>query len=853
MSVRPIVLFCALVGILMTSALPASAQTSGPGWVEPRIDYIRLAPGEDMTLEQARASRAWQPVAQGSPNFGFITDTFWFRLRPPARETRQILEISYPHLDHLDYSLVVDGRLQDQVRTGDTLPFDQRPLGHPNFVIPFETQSGDAAIYLEVSTSGALQVPIRVWQQDAFFEHISAEDQLHAIYYGILITVIFFNLFIFLALRERTYLYYLMATLGYLLLVSTMRGITYPLFWPQSPWLHHHVMLLTVPVAMVFALLFARSFLRVHEGNRLLDRLMLAVVAANGAAIAGAFLLDYNSSIRLSVALAIPSCLLLTAIGPIQWLYGNRQAGLYTLAWGLLTVGTALTAANKYGVIPTNFVTVYGIQIGSALEAILLTVALAARLYQEREDKVAAREAELNAMAARRRAELRMMEQALHNPLTGLPNRSSFEMLLQDYLTREPDGHHAVGVIQLNNLQAITRTLGHRNTDRVLELAGRRFNSIVRELPGVRVIERNERQQFHLASLESSAFAILLDADMVRQYPRRILQCLEQLREPIDYLGMQLPLDPVTGVSLYPDHATDTNALIRRAYIALESEEARDRGLAYYQSVRDSYSADRLTLVSELKQALAANELALYYQPKMSLRSHEIVGMEALIRWPGRATPLPADQIIAVAEQTGLIKPLTRWVLEQALAARDRFLENGHDLCVSVNVSPNNLREPEFPLFVQRLMTSHARHRGRILLEVTETSMMLDPANSLRALRSLDATGIPLAIDDFGSGYSSLSYIKQLPAREIKIDRSLITDLARQQEDRVIVQTTVDMCQSLGYQVVAEGVEDQDTANLLEAMGCDMIQGYMLTAPLPLSEILVWLREYRHTTIRRIS
>ncbi len=850
---RQIVLLCALLGILITVALPALAQTSGPGWVEPRVDYIRLEPGQQMTLDQARSSERWQPVAQGSPNFGYVTDTFWFRLRPPVAEGRQVLEISYPHLDHLQYTLVANGEVQQQLVTGDKLPFDQRLLRHPHFVVPFEADSDTATIYLKVSTSGALQVPIRIWQQNAFFEHISAEDQLHAIYYGILITVIFFNLFIFLALRERTYLYYLVATLGYLMLVATVRGVTYPLFWPESPALHHQVMLMTVPVAMVFALLFARSFLRLYQSSPVLDRVVQATIAANVVAIAGAFLLDYNTSIRLSVALAIPSCLLLTAIGPIQWLHGNRQASLYTLAWGLLTIGSALTAANKYGVIPTNFVTVYGIQIGSALEAILLTVALAARLYQEREDKVAAREAELSAMAARRRAELRMMDQALHNPLTGLPNRSCFEMLLQDHLTREPDGRHAVGVIQLNNLQAITRTLGHRNTDRLLELAGRRFNSIVSELPGVKVVERNERQRFHLASLESSAFAILMDADMVRQYPRRILQCLEQLREPIDYLGMQLPLDPVTGVAIYPDHATDTNALIRRAYIALESEEARDRGLAYYQSIRDSYSADRLTLVSELKQALASNQLALYFQPKMSLRSREIVGMEALIRWPGRAQPLSADQIIAVAEQTGLIKPLTRWVLEQALAARDQFLARGHDLCISVNVSPNNLREPEFPLFVQRLMTSHARHRGRIILEVTETSMMLDPANSLRALRSLDATGIPLAIDDFGSGYSSLSYIKQLPAREIKIDRSLITDLSCQQEDRVIVQTTVDMCQSLGYQVVAEGVEDEDTADLLEDMGCDMIQGYVLTTPLALPEILEWLERRGQAAVRQIG
>ncbi|WP_404365366.1 EAL domain-containing protein [Marinobacter sp.] len=845
-----ILLFLALLAPLITASSGAHAENTDPGWSRPAVDFIRSPAGQELALADVLDSNRWESLPDSSPNFGYVTDTFWFRIKVKGSASRRILEVSYPHLDDIRFFIFRNTRLQNQVLTGDRRSFEQRPLQHPNFLVPLEAGEENIEVFIRVSTSGALQVPIRIWHQDAFFAHASVEDQLHAIYYGILITVIFFNLFIFLALRERTYLYYVLSTLGYLFLISTLRGITYPLLWPESPWLHNKAMLLSVPLTMVFALLFARNFLKIPSGSRRLDWLMQSVLAVNMAAIAGVFLLGYDTSIRLSVALAIPTCLLLTVVGPVQWWRGNRQAGLYTLAWTLLTAGSALTAANKYGLVPTSFTTVYAMQIGSALEAILLTIALAARLYQDREDRVAAREAELRAMAARRRAELRMMEQTLHHPLTGLPNRSSFEMLVQDHLNREYNRRHAVGLIQLKNLPTITRTLGHHNTDRLLKLVASRFNSIVRELPGMKVVELSERQQFHLASLESATFAFLMDADVARQFPERIALSLEQLKEPLDYLGMQLPLDPLTGVAIYPDHAGDTDALIRRAYIAQESDEARDRGLAYYESMRDSYSADRLTLVTELKQALADNQLTLFFQPKISLKSREIVGMEALIRWPGRDHSLTADQIIAVAEQTGLIKPLTRWVLENGLAARDCFLEYGYDFSISVNVSPNNLREPGFPLFVQRLMTSHCRHRGRIILEVTETSMMLDPVNSLKALQSLEAAGIPLSIDDFGSGYSSLSYIKQLPAKEIKIDRSLITDLALQEEDRVIVQTTIDMCQSLGYQVVAEGVEDEATANVLEAMGCDMIQGYVLTPPGSLTSILDWLAERGRQTSR---
>ncbi|MFW5825809.1 MAG: putative bifunctional diguanylate cyclase/phosphodiesterase, partial [Marinobacter sp.] len=367
-----------------------------------------------------------------------------------------------------------------------------------------------------------------------------------------------------------------------------------------------------------------------------------------------------------------------------------------------------------------------------------------------------------------------------------------------------------------------------------------RLHQIARHLPGVKPI--GPQQDDCLAVLEPATFAYLMDANQAADMPRLIAQNMEQLREPIDYLGMQVPMDCCIGVALFPDHGQDLNTLVRQAYVAQETPIAREKGLAYYDPARDPYSPEQLTLVSELRHALEHNELALWYQPKHCLRNNRTVGVEALIRWPGRQPMVPADQLIALAEQSGLIRPLTRWVMEQALAARQWLVEAGLDLTVSINISPNNLRERDFPMFVQRLMTSHHQHRGRLILEVTETSMMQDPANSMRTLRSLDYAGIPLAIDDFGSGYSSLSYIKQLPACEVKIDRSLISELLSQSDDRIIVKTTIDMCHNLGYRVVAEGVEDEETTELLREMGCDMIQGYVLAKPQPLADLIWQLR-----------
>jgi EAL domain-containing protein (putative c-di-GMP-specific phosphodiesterase class I)/GGDEF domain-containing protein len=830
-----------LITLLLLSGLAAPSLGAEDSYV-PQIEYLRVAPDNNLTPSEALASDDWQTLEEKSPNFGYIRDTVWLRFPLSHPATINLLEVRYSQLDKLTFYLLENGRIARRVETGDHLPFDQRPILHRHFLFPFEQSiASQYEILLEVRTEGAMQVPVRLWNAQTFFEHSSSEDQMHALYYGILITVIFFNLFIYAALREPVYLLYVLSTLGYLLLIGSLNGSTYQFLWSESPALQNHIMLLAVPFSLLFTLVFSRSFLKLTYTGPVLNRLVLFMIAVNAVVLLMTFFLDYSTGSRLTVALAIPSCLLLTVLGPVQWWKGNPQASYYTVAWAALTVGSAITAANKYGLLPNNFLTTYGMQIGSALEAILLTLALAARIYQERQDKVVAREAELNALAARRSAELKLMDHALHNPLTGLPNRGSLEMMLNDLILRSPERRYAVAIIHLNNLQSVTKTLGHRNSDRILELASKHYNAVVRERPEAIPIEQSDHRNFYLASLEPQTFAFVVDADAISTVPRAVLKTLEGIRYPIDYLGMQIPLDPALGVAIFPEHGTDANTLIRRAVIAEGSDSARERGIAYYKSKKDSYSADRLTLVSELRHALDTNELALFMQPKQSLKTNRIVGVEVLIRWPGRAKPIRADEIVSLAEQTGLIKPLTRWVLEQSLELRSRLLERGWPLNISINISPNNLREPDFPIFVQRLMNSYHSHQGAIIFEVTETSMMQDPANSLRALNSLSATGIPVSIDDFGSGYSSLSYIKQLPASEVKIDRSLVTELAIEAEDRVIVQTTIDMCHSLGYQVVAEGVEDEVTANMLRDMGCDMIQGYLMTPPLPFDDLLDWL------------
>lgn len=836
-----------LATLLLLMSLAFSCQ-SAETFRFPEVELLRLSPGVQLSPLEAAASGDWQPLATSSPNFGYTPDTVWLRFDAPDNLLLDLLEVGYSHLDYIAFYVIKNGEITDTLITGDLNPYAQRPIRNRHFAFPFNPENSDnRQILLEARSAGTLQVPLKFWNTQAFFEHASVEEQLNALYYGILITVILFNLLVFFALRERVYLLYVLSTLGYLLVIGSLNGTAFQVLWPHSPWIQNRATLFTVPLAIIFTLLFSRSFLNLKRNGPTLDRIMLGFVALSATVLAVTSVMEYSSAIRLTVAATFPSILLLAIAGPLQWVRRKPQAGYYIIAWGALFFGCAITAANRYGLLPSNVLTTYGMQIGSVIEATLLALALAARLYQEREEKAGAREAELSAMAARRAAELKLIENALHNPLTGLPNRASFEMQVSDLIRQAPAKRHGIVVIHLNNLQSVTKTLGHQNSDRILELASRRLNLITRELPGIVSLGQHNGSNFFVASLDPETFACIVDAGVSEDAYQAVMRAVEAIRSPVDYLGMQIPLHAQLGIAISPAHGTDANSLIRRACIAESSERAQESGIAYYKTSRDSYSAGRLTMISGLQQALTNNELALYLQPKLNLRNGQINSLETLIRWPDKEQAVRADEIIVLAEQTGLIKPLTRWVLAQSLQLRSRLLEAGHHLDFSVNISPYNLREPDFPLFVDQLMRAHPQHKGSITFEVTETSMMQDPVNALKTLNTLSDAGIPVSIDDFGSGYSSLSYIKQLPASEIKIDRSLITELATLEEDRVIVQTTIDMCHALGYLVVAEGVEDDATAGLLKEMGCDMIQGYLVSRPLPLEQILRWLAE-RHET-----
>jgi EAL domain-containing protein (putative c-di-GMP-specific phosphodiesterase class I) len=295
-----------------------------------------------------------------------------------------------------------------------------------------------------------------------------------------------------------------------------------------------------------------------------------------------------------------------------------------------------------------------------------------------------------------------------------------------------------------------------------------------------------------------------------------------------------------------PADATEPAGLLRRADLAMYDAKATGRGLRLYGPDLDSSNPRRLILVSELRAALQQGHVDIHLQPKARLGDGAVVGVEALVRWTHpELGEVPPEEFVGVAERSGLIGALTSRVLDLALAANARWRSEGVDLHVAVNLSTRSLRDTDLVDEVSRLLTRHGVPSERLTLEITESSVMADPARAVTVLHRLRELGVRLSVDDFGTGYSSLSYLKRLPVQEVKIDRSFVTGLGVGSDDLAIVRSIIDLGGHLGLEVVAEGVEDQPTWDLLRSMGCHLVQGWHLSPALPASQLPEWLAMQR--------
>ena len=426
--------------------------------------------------------------------------------------------------------------------------------------------------------------------------------------------------------------------------------------------------------------------------------------------------------------------------------------------------------------------------------------------------------------------------QAQHDSLTGLLNRVWLGSHMNEILLKATKRKSSVAILvmDLDRFKEINDTLGHDSGDELLKHVAGRIKNAIQETDIV-------------IRLGGDEFAIIMpDGD-----PSSAMGCvgriLRSMEAPVKLAQAKVDAKISIGISFFPDHGGELNTLIRRSEVAMYEAKLKNSGYAIYHRDNDPYNIRRLTLLSDLNDAVNREQLSLLFQPKVEIANGRIIGAEALIRWNHpELGSIPPNEFIPLAEHGGMIQPITLWVMSESLRQQAQWRDNGIALNIAINISAKNLQDSGFPRQLAELMKVWNASPESVELEITESAVMLDPTQALAILAELHSMKIRLSIDDFGTGYSSLAYIKKLPVDTIKIDRSFVMDMENDSNDEAIVRATVGMAHSLGLKVVAEGIETLGAWKMLEEMGCDIAQGYFISRPLPFDQLSAFLTTWSH-------
>ena len=437
-----------------------------------------------------------------------------------------------------------------------------------------------------------------------------------------------------------------------------------------------------------------------------------------------------------------------------------------------------------------------------------------------------------------RKAQQKLLEYlALHDSLTGLPNRALlFDRLEHSISLAERQGQPlGLLLLDLDRFKEINDTLGHAVGDTLLAEVGQALRDPLRATDTI-------------ARLGGDEFAVLLPSvtgpEQAVEIAGRVALALQR---PFKVEGFSLDVSVSVGIAMYPEHGTDANQLMRSADVAMYMAKGNKEGCAMYDASADSNSIRSLAMGSELRRAMEDGQLVVNYQPQIDITLRRLVGAEALVRWQHpRYGLIPPDEFINLAEQTGLIRQLTRWMVGKSVRQMALWKKEELEIGMSLNLSARNLSEEDLAETISKVLKNHEIEAQLLTLEITESAIMGNPDRVLESIRQLSEIGVRLAIDDFGSGYSSLAYLKNLPVDELKIDKSFVINMVEDSDDAIIVRSTIDLAHNLGLFVVAEGVEGEPHLRVLETFGCDVAQGYHIARPMAANQFMDWVQT--HTT-----
>jgi EAL domain-containing protein (putative c-di-GMP-specific phosphodiesterase class I) len=756
----------------------------------------------------------------------FGKQAYWIRLALNNLNDHKVDLVSHfsnPMIEQLNiYQVSPAGRVVETALGWQVEHLTKKARSLPSYEFSLEENSS-TQLYIRIATEGISRTPIGIYAKEDFSKLVSLSYLIWGSFVGILITMSLYNLVLFWGLKDTVYLAYI----GYILSVLMMLGVVMGFghyIWPEAiiRLLRDNIVAVNISL-IVSSMLFALSFFNVKQNETRIVRASIYYVAYLVIfAFISLFLPEYIAAPIYFVSMIFLYPLAVMMLTQ-QAKHNLHWAWLYIVSWLPLLVGGGVQPMELTGVIESSFLVHHSLMIGVLFEIVLMAMALAHRMQFKKE---------------------RALYRATHEPDTNLANINLLESKASFLIQKNID--FSIAIIEIENFSTLLPYISNNdNNDLMLMLA----KSIERKLyfeDNVIELEIKNKRTIKIAKINEGTFSFIMEiTSMPIKEKERINKKLKFLTEDMKN-GAQvgdllINLSVNIGVSLVESQDyMPFSEILKQAYRALEQGKSKGVVCSFYQPEQAVNVAQRLTMAADLQKALRNNRLQLFHQPQINLATNRIDGSEALIRWnhPEHGF-IPPDTFIRLAEDTGIINELTLWVIETACKNLEELIAQGYQgHNVSVNISGKDITEPYFLSNVRAIFEKYDFPLSCLTFELTESVMVSDFLHLSQTMKQLSVMGVQVAIDDYGTGYSSLFYISQLPFNEIKIDKSFVMNIENSDTDLTIVRTTIEMAKSLGLKIVAEGIENKAVEDILKTHNCYLAQGYFYSKPVDFKRYL---------------
>lgn len=793
-------------------------------------------------------------------NLGLRDSAYWlkinFKMDFPEDEHKGkwFLELAYPLIKSIDAYFFSQGQLVDHQQASDSSKYLEENF-YRHFIFKLKpallssSSEQSVELLLRVESRALMMLPLILWEGEAFSEHNRLMEYWLGFYFGLMGMMGFYALVVSLNFNDRSYLYFVFYILFSVLFFLNFSGISNRFLAEQSAYWNARVPPVFGFMAMAFILKFSSSFVKLEKfskrNNSLVNYFFIMMLLLSLASLYE----PYDAIIHMSIFVALIFSGFIFYIAVYCYLRGSNSGKILLASFLILFLGIASFTLSLFTFASMSWVDEFGLYAGSALTSLFLSFGLLEQIKEERRQRFQALIRENHAVQNLRKLEEKAALSAMVDPLTALPNRAALERFSHEFLEAKERKVEplALAFFQVQGYDQVNHSLGFRSGDLLIEKISARLNRAASEIKDSVAIRFSAQDKAHAVRMDSNTFIVLLRMSERKDKSINDVQHLiEILNRPVSVNDMKLEAKVRVGISFLPEHSTNLFTLARFAQAAVESQPGQSGKPVLYSSVIGKEVGRKLKLVSDLRIALQRDEFTLVFQPQLDIQHKQVVAIEALIRWShpefGELSP---DEFIVLAEQAGLIDGLTYWVVDNALDSLTWLIERGIKLRLSINISARNLSQDNFHKILLKKLEQRALKPSTLTLELTETSLMNEPEMGVKILKEIHQSGITIAIDDYGAGYSSLSYIKELPISEIKIDKRFVKEVDSLHSDRVITKSTIALAHEMGARVCAEGVETAESLRILEQYECDLAQGFHIARPMKKEELLIWMGEYQ--------